>query len=248
MKFFAYLKKLNKLGVAMTEYAVLLAFVAAIGASFTSDSGLGNSISGAVNKAVEAIGLVSGEKQASVKGKMDKLLADFLAGAPLKNPQTQSGLRKDSLAAELASGGDRFLEDYLKNAGIDTLYAFDSIYTNDRLDALKAAGVIAENAKNVKLLTVANENGLSFPNQGPISATQYLFCQEGSTMKLVATRNLDSIYNISEGGHTINGSYTQSGVTETYNRTKNIKEAKYMDNGVELKINQGANGFVLYNK
>ena len=55
MKFFAYLKKLNKLGVAMTEYAVLLAFVAAIGASFTSDSGLGNSISGAVNKAVEAI-------------------------------------------------------------------------------------------------------------------------------------------------------------------------------------------------
>ena len=247
MKFFAYLKKLNKLGVAMTEYAVLLAFVAAIGASFTSDSGLGNSISGAVNKAVEAIGLVSGDIQASVKGKMDNLLADFLAGAPLKNPQTQSGLRKDSLAAELASGGNKFLEDYLKKAGIDTLYAFDNI-DGDRLTALKDANILAENAKNVKLLTVANENGLSFPNQGPISATQYFFCQAGSAMKLVATRNLDSIYNISEGEHTINGSYTQSGATATYNRTKNIKDAKYMDNGVELKINQGANGFVLYNK
>ena len=67
MKFFAYLKKLNKLGVAMTEYAVLLAFVAAIGASFTSDSGLGNSISGAVSKAVEAIGLVSGDTSSNNK-------------------------------------------------------------------------------------------------------------------------------------------------------------------------------------
>ena len=67
MKFFAYLKKLNKLGVAMTEYAVLLAFVAAIGASFTSDSGLGSSISGAVNKAVEAIGLVSGDTSSNNK-------------------------------------------------------------------------------------------------------------------------------------------------------------------------------------
>ena len=51
----------------MTEYAVLLAFVAAIGASFTSDSGLGNSISGAVNKAVEAIGLVSGNTSSNNK-------------------------------------------------------------------------------------------------------------------------------------------------------------------------------------
>ena len=51
----------------MTEYAVLLAFVAAIGASFTSDSGLGNSISGAVSKAVEAIGLVSGDTSSNNK-------------------------------------------------------------------------------------------------------------------------------------------------------------------------------------
>ena len=67
VKLFAYLRKLNKLGVAMTEYAVLLAFVVAIGASFTSDSGLSNSISGAVNKAVEAIGLVSGDTSSNNK-------------------------------------------------------------------------------------------------------------------------------------------------------------------------------------
>lgn len=77
MKFFAYLKKLNKLGVAMTEYAVLLAFVAAIGASFTSDSGLGNSISGAVSKAVEAItGVESDSKKGSLEHFMDNIAND----------------------------------------------------------------------------------------------------------------------------------------------------------------------------
>ena len=33
-----FLRKLGKRGVAMTEYAILLAFVAAIGGSFASDN------------------------------------------------------------------------------------------------------------------------------------------------------------------------------------------------------------------
>ena len=45
-------KFMKQTGVAMTEYAVLLAFVAAIGASFFSGNGLSNSITGAVSKAV----------------------------------------------------------------------------------------------------------------------------------------------------------------------------------------------------
>ena len=40
-----FLRKLGKRGVAMTEYAILLAFVAAIGGSFASDNGLAESIS-----------------------------------------------------------------------------------------------------------------------------------------------------------------------------------------------------------
>ena len=67
MKFFAYLKKLNKLGVVMTEYGILLAFVAAVAASFTPENGMANSITGAVNKAVEAIGLVSGDTSSNNK-------------------------------------------------------------------------------------------------------------------------------------------------------------------------------------
>ena len=56
-------KYLKQTGVAMTEYAVLLAFVAAVGASFTSDSGLSSSISGAVSKVVSVFGYFGGYKE-----------------------------------------------------------------------------------------------------------------------------------------------------------------------------------------
>ena len=56
-------KFLKQTGVAMTEYAVLLAFVAAVGASFTSDSGLSSSISGAVSKVVSVFGYFGGYKE-----------------------------------------------------------------------------------------------------------------------------------------------------------------------------------------
>ena len=56
-------KFLKQTGVAMTEYAILLAFVAAIGASFTSDSGLSSSISGAMSKVVSVFGYFGGYKE-----------------------------------------------------------------------------------------------------------------------------------------------------------------------------------------
>lgn len=47
--------KFGERGVAMTEYAILLAFVAAVAAAFISDNGLSKSISGAVTSAQNAI-------------------------------------------------------------------------------------------------------------------------------------------------------------------------------------------------
>ena len=55
-----FLKKLGKRGVAMTEYAVLLAFVAAVAGSFTSDNGLASSITAAIGKAENAINMAMG--------------------------------------------------------------------------------------------------------------------------------------------------------------------------------------------
>ena len=56
-------KFLKQTGVAMTEYAVLLAFVAAVGAYFSSDSGLSSGISGAMNQVVSVFGYFGGYKE-----------------------------------------------------------------------------------------------------------------------------------------------------------------------------------------
>ena len=58
-----FLRKLGKRGVAMTEYAILLAFVAAIGGSFASDNGLAASVTDAIGKAKDAINLVMSDKK-----------------------------------------------------------------------------------------------------------------------------------------------------------------------------------------
>ena len=47
--------KFGERGVAMTEYAILLAFVAAVAVAFTSTGGLSSAISGAVCIAVSSI-------------------------------------------------------------------------------------------------------------------------------------------------------------------------------------------------
>ena len=51
--------KFGERGVAMTEYAILLAFVAAVAAAFISDQGLKDSIEGAVGSAKNAIDKVN---------------------------------------------------------------------------------------------------------------------------------------------------------------------------------------------
>ena len=47
--------KFGERGVAMTEYAILLAFVAAVAMGFINDGGLRTSLSGAVTSAKDAI-------------------------------------------------------------------------------------------------------------------------------------------------------------------------------------------------
>ena len=47
--------KFGERGVAMTEYAILLAFVAAVAVAFTSTNGLESAITGAIGSAKSAI-------------------------------------------------------------------------------------------------------------------------------------------------------------------------------------------------
>lgn len=66
-------KKILKRGVAMTEYAILLAFIAAVAASFAGGNGLQQSIGDAIDKAVAAITGVS-------QGSSGNLLANMGLG------------------------------------------------------------------------------------------------------------------------------------------------------------------------
>ena len=50
--------KFGERGVAMTEYAILLAFVAAVAVAFTSTDGLKGAITGAVNSASSQINAI----------------------------------------------------------------------------------------------------------------------------------------------------------------------------------------------
>ena len=239
MKFFAYLKKLNKLGVAMTEYAVLLAFVAAIGASFTSDSGLGNSISGAVNKAVEAIGLVSGEKQASASDKAYDLFANKLYGVNSKYETFGKliGLIWSGSSQSIPLGAE------LCAAGIDTLFAIDNLVpSNSNYKALVIKGLLPENAKYAKLITIADQNGLD-SSANAFSATQYLCHQIDGKLVLAATRKIDSL-NVTQ----LNAAQTVTASNgNEYTINKSINAANFIGtDNKSYKTNQINDDFVRY--
>lgn len=53
--------KFGERGVAMTEYAILLAFVAAVGVAFMSTDGLSKAISGAISSAASTVNKVNGK-------------------------------------------------------------------------------------------------------------------------------------------------------------------------------------------
>ena len=243
MKFFAYLKKLNKLGVAMTEYAVLLAFVAAIGASFTSDSGLGNSISGAVSKAVEAIGLVSGDKQAA-KNNVAYNVITALDGTSGK------GNIYDNLGKEILSGGGRFFEKLLAKDGIQTANMFTN-YRNLQGDKelLYSMGLLPEgvNTNKVKLITIADQNGTNPTAGTKISATQYLvYGDSKDNMHIAATRHLSDVTIDQEGAHT-SGIYNQGKQDEkAYSNQYDIGSGSFVKGDNSYNLRYIDDGFVAY--
>lgn len=66
MKFFANLKKLNKLGSSMVEYAIVLACIASLGVSVSDN--LTNTLTGVFNKVT---GVITGAESDSKKGSLE---------------------------------------------------------------------------------------------------------------------------------------------------------------------------------
>lgn len=61
-----FLRKLGKRGTAIIEYVILLSFVAVIGASFTSDAGMGGSIKSIITNVEQLLGLAAGKEESKV--------------------------------------------------------------------------------------------------------------------------------------------------------------------------------------
>lgn len=114
-----FLRKLGKHGVAMTEYAVLLAFVAAIGGSFASDNGLSGSINDAIAKAESAINLVLGNSSTKkTRVPVCKHATEF-----------QEALSKlvDGLYDDYSKDGNKFHKIWIDDDGtIKSLSVYDS--------------------------------------------------------------------------------------------------------------------------
>lgn len=219
MKFFANLKKLNKLGASMVEYAIVLACIASMGVSVSDN--LTNVLNKPFNSIASILGLASGESQTqqSAKDKADALLRNFYNGVDISGNLFDKDNLLKSLATEIASGGHQSIEEILKALNIDTLYKFDNMYLNGRDQLLRDMELIPQDAQanSAKLLTIANENGLDKSHTESFSATQYLFYKKNGKMYLAATRNIDSVTNYSMAAETAN---------DGYSCTKKLREAK----------------------
>lgn len=148
MKFFAFLKKLNKLGTAMVEYAVILAFVAAVGSSFTAENGIASNITAIITKATDVISLASGGTSSANK--------------PYKLP----GFANESDAAEYGAYVDQICNlvfnaypdkhiagfRYKSNGDLDFLYVYEKDQNgNDKIVRYQYPGAyIYNNDKTVQ--------------------------------------------------------------------------------------------------
>lgn len=139
------LRKLGKRGTAVVEYAVILAFVAAIGTSFTSDNGMSGSIKGIVGKVEQMLGLAAGNE---AEGKHPLKYDDSVTGNTSKFLEVQTGTPYDYLSGLLK---ENFGEDAeLKAIGFNMWGDLNAIYyaKGEELLAVDNAGQYAGSWKD----------------------------------------------------------------------------------------------------
>ena len=76
-----FLRRLGKRGTAIVEYAIILAFAAAVGSSFTSDNGMTGSIKSIIGNVNQMLGVAAGKEETGNKFKVDEnaqKYADFM--------------------------------------------------------------------------------------------------------------------------------------------------------------------------
>lgn len=247
MKIFTYFKKMNKLGAAVVEYAVILAFVAAVGSSFTE--GFNPAFNNIIKSVSSVLGLAANgsETVSSVQELALGLFTDETKTKPI-----ESGNRYNSFYKEFVSGAGVFMEKHLNDAGIETLWVKDNInYDAKKQDSvaifqsLWENKIIPESTRSFTLLTIADDMNIAPTMNNQFSATQYLLYSDGGKVHLAATRNFSSLY-VSQKG--VNGIITAKDVpNESYENKYNAGAAKIVGTNTKVNyIDPNNHGFVKY--
>lgn len=246
MKFFACFKKMNKLGAAMVEYAVLLAFVAAVGSSFT------DGFNPAYNNIIKSVSSVLG---LAANGSETKQSAKDIAFSLFNDPEMNKigDKRWESFGREIASGGNKYIEDYyFDENGLDTAYSIVGEYVWSKNPPRPAdAGLAVDGGKNYKLITIADKNGVSCAvgdlndESTHFSATQYLMCEKNGMMSIVATRELSTVCITKKGNHTSVDAANNG--EPGYSLSNNFSSASYKDKNENwIDVISLKDGFVKY--
>ena len=246
MKFFAYLKKLNKLGASMVEYAIVLACISAFGASFSDN--LTNVLEKPFNSIATILGVESGGSQTVTA--VQKLAYSLFTDET--KTKSDGGNRFDSFYMEFVSGAGIFMEKHLKDAGIETLWVKDNIaYSEKNQDSVNMFQslwdnkIIPESTKSFRLLTIADDKNVAPTMNNQFSATQYLLYSAEGKVHLAATRNFSSLY-VSQNG--VNGIITAQDIpNKSYENKYNAGAAKIVGTNTKVNyIDPNNHGFVKY--
>lgn len=215
MKLLRNIKHIVEKGALFIEYALILAFVAVIGAFFMSDNTMGASITGVftqVSDLVEkSIGL---EKKEDTLSKLLKEYAAVLSSSAMDHTGTQdktTGIRYYSLGKEMASGfHEPNFGEKLRAAGIDAAYVgigYSLTYSSSKTSESERVAFRNEHflasGSSITALVLSTDGNTTWENGKSYNAVQYITSEttksSGSKVQTVgAYRNI--IVNVDSAG------------------------------------------------
>ena len=151
MKFFANLKKLNKLGASMVEYAIVLACIASLGVSVSDN--LTNTLNGVFNKVT---GVITGAESDSKKGSLEHFM-DNIANEPDFMKLLYSAVNFNS---------SQDISKWNSNAQVlmgDTEQGLASLLGTDQFTAQLSSSTVPNNP-GIKFLTITTAGKYTYNN------------------------------------------------------------------------------------
>lgn len=151
MKFFANLKKLNKLGASMVEYAIVLACIASLGVSVSDN--LTNTLTGVFNKVT---GVITGAESDSKKGSLEHFM-DNIANEPDFMKLLYSAVNFNS---------SQDISKWNSNAQVlmgDTEQGLASLLGTDQFTAQLSSSTVPNNP-GIKFLTITTAGKYTYNN------------------------------------------------------------------------------------